>query len=142
MYKHQALKRHISRASFNFIARAHAAPRWHSIAEDGLDGLEKIVGTLNDISTAALWAAAAMPDFTSPSDAHLIYMRVIEGAYRAAYVGLPFRTNGQCRFELLAATEDFQPVGLRGPLFAGLANENVAAGDGGISQQNDSGAGS
>jgi hypothetical protein len=28
--------------------------RRHGIAEDGLDGLEKIVGTLNDISTAAL----------------------------------------------------------------------------------------
>jgi len=121
----QSLKRHLRRSAFCFIARAHAAPRWHGIAEDGLDGLEKIVGTLNDISTAALWAAAAMPDFDSPSDAHVIYRRVIDGAYRAAYVGLPFRTSGQCRFELLAATEDFQPVGLRGPLFAGIANENL-----------------
>ena len=142
MDKKQPLKRHLSRSSFHFIARAHAAPRWHSIAEDGLDGLEKILGTLNDISTAALWAAAAMPDFATPSDAHVIYMRVIEGAYRAAYVGLPFRTNDQCRFELLAATEEFQPVGLRGPLFAGLANENFVPPDGGITRQRDGGAGS
>jgi hypothetical protein len=123
----QPLKRHLRRSSFHFVARAHAAPRWHAIAEDGLDGMEKIVNTLNGISIAALWAAAAVPDVDVPSDAHVIYRRVIESAYRAAYVGLPFRTNGQCRFELLAATEDFQLVGLRGPLFAVGANENSGA---------------
>ena len=123
----QPLKRHLRRSSFHFVARAHAAPRWHGIAEDGLDGMEKIVNTLNGISIAALWAAAAMPDVDTPSDAHAIYRRVIDSAYRAAYVGLPMRANGQCRFELLAATEVFQLVGLRGPLFAIGANENSDA---------------
>jgi hypothetical protein len=120
-----ALKRHLKRSSFHFIARAHATPRWHAIAQDGLDAIEKVVATLNDISAAALWAAAAIPDSATPSDAHVVYMRVIESAYRAAYVSLPFRPNGQCRFELLAADEDYRPIGLRGPLFAGLANENA-----------------
>lgn len=120
-----ALKRHLKRSSFHFIARAHATPRWQAIAEDGLDAIEKVVASLNDISAAALWAAAAMPDSEATSDAHVVYMRVIDAAYRAAYVGLPFRPNGQCRFELLAADQDCRPIGLRGPLFAGLANENA-----------------
>jgi len=119
------LRRNIERSSFHFVARAYAAPRWRSLAEDGLDGIEKIVGKLNGISVAALWAAAAAPSDEAHSDAHVIYARVIESAYRAAYVGLPFRTSGQCRFELLAADPQFHVVGLRGVLGPAVANENL-----------------
>jgi hypothetical protein len=121
------LRRHLERNSFRFVARAYAAPRWRSLAEDGLDGMEKIIAKLNGISAAALWAAAATGDDEGLSDAHVIYTRVIESAYRVAYVGLPFRTNNQCRFELLAADENFRVVGLRSMMSASLANENATA---------------